>query len=170
MMSHTAAKNSHRNDDRFPEQGIAAPVTFLVLFVIFVYGALFIALLGIADWCINAWKLTFFLNQGNWGIVMMVIIFLVLWVSIVFALAAIPYFILRSLGSSVKAKKVALIVIFSLFHVFAMPWILWSIIRRNSPTLRKKYNEKLKVMAKGPYMHRRLKERRAHLNKKLHTK
>lgn len=164
-MANALEKMSRENDDRFPQQSIAAPLTFLIIFIIFVYGALFVALLGVADWYIHAQNLTFFLKYGDLGVVMMVAVFLAIWISVVFIIAAVPYFILRAKGRFTQARKVALIIILLLFHVFAMPWILWPMIRRNSPTLRKKHRAKLRIMAKGPYMRHRLEERRARLNK-----
>ena len=74
---------AHQNDDRFREPGIAAPLTFLIMFVFFIYGALLVGLLGLSNWIIHAWNLTFFINLGKFGVFLLAILIPVLWAAIV---------------------------------------------------------------------------------------
>jgi len=97
---------AHQNDDRFREPGIAAPLTFLIMFVFFIYGALLVGLLGLSNWIIHAWNLTFFINLGNFGVFLLAILIPALWAVIVGICAAIPYYILRSRGHYLMASKV----------------------------------------------------------------
>ena len=153
----------HQNDDRFREPGIAAPLTFLIMFVIFIYGALLVGLLGISNWIIHAWNLTFFINLGKFGVFLLAIIIPVLWAVIVGICASIPYYILRAFGHYLMASKVATIIVFAMFHIFALPWILWPMVRRGSPKLRRKRIEKLRQMVRDGKMKDRLAERHQRL-------
>ena len=153
----------HQNDDRFREPGIAAPLTFLIMFVIFIYGALLVGLLGISNWIIHAWNLTFFINLGKFGVFLLAIIIPVLWAVIVGICASIPYYILRAGGHYLMASKVATIIVFAMFHIFALPWILWPMVRRGSPKLRRKRIEKLRQMVRDGKTKDRLAERHQRL-------
>ena len=154
---------AHQNDDRFREQGIAAPLTFLIMFIIFIYGALLVGLLGLSNWIIHAWNLTFFINLGKFGVFLLAIIIPALWAVLVAICASIPYYILRSRGSYLMASKVATIIVFGMFHIFALPWILWPMVRRASPKLRRKHIEKLRQMVRDGKMKDRLAERHRRL-------
>lgn len=150
---------AHVQDDRFREPGIAAPLTFLIMFVVFIYGALLVGLLGVANWLIHAWDLKFFLNLGGFGILLAALLIPALWAVFVAICATIPYRILRAGGHYIMASKVATIIVFAMFHIFALPWILWPMVRRGSPKLRRKHMEKLRQMVKDGKMTERLTER-----------
>ena len=157
---------AHVNDDRFREPGIAAPLTFLIMFIIFIYGALLVGLLGLANWLIHSWELTFFINLGNFGVFLVALLIPALWAVLVVVCATIPYAILRSNGHYLMASKVATIIVFAMFHIFALPGILWPMVRRGSPKLRRKHFEKLRQMVKDGKMKERLAERHQRLTDK----
>lgn len=154
---------AHVQDDRFREAGIAAPLTFLIMFVVFIYGALLVGLLGVANWLIHTWDLKFFLHLGGFGILLAALLIPALWAVLVAICATIPYRILRAGGHYIMASKVATIIVFAMFHIFALPWILWPMVRRGSPKLRRKHMEKLRQMVKDGKMAERLTERHKNL-------
>ncbi|MHC5306237.1 hypothetical protein [Bartonella sp. LJL80] len=154
---------AHVQDDRFREPGIATPLTFLIMFIFFIYGALLVGLLGVSDWIIHAWNLTFFLNLGGFGVFLLALIIPALWAVLVAICATVPYVILRARGRFILASKVATIIVFAMFHIFALPWILWPMIRRGSPKMRQNHIRKLRQMVKAGKMDDRLAERRQRL-------
>lgn len=154
---------AHAQDDRFREPGVAAPLTFLIMFVVFIYGALLVGLLGVANWIIHAWNLKFFLNLGGCGVLLLALLIPALWAVVVVICATIPYLVLRAGGRYIMASKVATIIVFAMFHIFALPWILWPMVRRGSPKLRRKRIEKLRKMVENGKMKERLEERKQRL-------
>lgn len=140
------------NDARFQRPGMLASLTLLFLFVIFVYGALLVGIMGIANWIIHAWNLTFFLDLGFYGVGLMVLCLLATWFVIVFSIAALPYYFLRAQGRYKRASQLAQIIIFLLFNIFTLPFILWPMVRNASPKLRTKRHAKLRQMVKNRKM------------------
>jgi len=112
---------AHVQDDRFREPGIAAPLTFLIMFVVFIYGALLVGLLGVANWLIHAWDLKFFLHLGGFGILLAALLIPALWAVFVAICATIPYRILRAGGHYIMASKVATIIVFAMCR--PRPWL-----------------------------------------------
>jgi len=139
--------NKRKNDIRFRKPGMATSLALLSLFVIFVYGGLFISLMGIANWIIHAWNLTLLLDRDTPGVILMVFFLLAIWFMVVFGIAAIPYYVLRTQGRYKLASRVALVIIFLLFHIFTLPFILWPMVRNASPKLRARRQAKLRQMA-----------------------
>lgn len=150
---------AHVDDDRFREPGIAAPLTFLIMFIVFIYGALLVGLLGVSNWIIHSWNLTFFINLGKFGVFLLALLMPILWAVLVFVCASIPYHILRSHKHYIMAHKVATIIVFAMFHIFALPCILWPMVRNGSPKLRRNRIKKLRQMVKEGKMKERLAER-----------
>ncbi|EJF91024.1 hypothetical protein [Bartonella tamiae] len=135
-------------DDRFQDTGILTPLAFMALFIFFVYGALLVGLLGLSDWIIHAWHISILQNMGNAGIFLLALIIPALWFILAFIIATLPYIILRSKGHIRRARRIRTIILFAMFHIFAIPWILWPTLRRASPKLRQKHREKLKKRIK----------------------
>ncbi|KAA6204601.1 MAG: hypothetical protein DU429_07880 [Candidatus Tokpelaia sp.] len=126
----------YATDTEFKPSGMAAPLVFISLFVLFVYGALFIGLMGVSNTIIHHYRLHFFLQFGNFGAFLGLCCILALWAILVFALAGIPWCILRAKGRGKTGRLVGQVIIFLMFHVFTMPVILWPMIRNSSPRLR----------------------------------
>jgi len=147
---------------QYPHDALA-PLLFLILFVLFVYGSLIVALLGISAWMIDVYDLAFFVQFGNLGITALALCFLSGWLGSVFILATSTHFILRRLGRMILADKARLVIILVLVHIFTVPFILWRIFRNNHPELRHKYRQKLKRLAKSKKMQERLRERQQRL-------
>jgi len=141
-----------------------APLLFLILFVLFVYGSLLVAMLGFSAWIIDAYDLKAFAMHGDAGIVALAVCFLGGWIGSVFIIAFIAHFILRYMGHYMLADKTCLIIILVLIHIFTVPFILWRILRNNHPDLRRKYRQKLKCKARGKKMQERRLERQRRLN------
>lgn len=156
------------HDPRFRAPGVLAPMIFIVLFVVAIYGALIVGMLGIADWLIHACQLEFFLKLGNFGIILMMLGLLAAWIATAFICAAVPYYILRARGRYMLASRVASVIIVLVFNIFVFPCILWRIVRANSPHLRRRYRQKLKIMAKSPKMQERRQERRTLATRRHH--
>lgn len=149
---------------------IIIPIVFLFLFVIFVYGALFIGLLGVANWLLHVWLnenssvLNQFshilLNYGFFGVFLLAFILLLMWIAFNFLLSYGLYLLVRISGRKIGAYKTYNITIIGLFHIFAMPVILWGVIRQNSPYLKHKYFNKLRKLSTSTMMKERLNERK----------
>lgn len=157
------------NDPRFRESNALAPFVFMVLFIIFIYSPLLAGLLLLARWIIDANNLTFFLNLGAWGDLLMLVIVMASWILIVLGISVIPYLILRSKGQFILAEKVATVIRILLFHIFAFPFICWRMVRNNSPVLRRRYRQKLKAMVSSKKMQERKMERLARMQDKLRS-
>ncbi|UXN03069.1 MULTISPECIES: hypothetical protein [unclassified Bartonella] len=157
------------NDPRFPKGSVLAPFAFMVLFILFIYSPLLVGLLLLARWIIDANNLTFFLNLGAWGDLLMLFIVTASWILIVLGISIIPYLILRSKGQFILAEKVAAVIRILLFHIFAFPFICWRMVRNNSPILRRRYRQKLKTMVNGKKMQERKMERLARMQNKLRS-
>ncbi|UXM94869.1 hypothetical protein N5853_12390 [Bartonella sp. HY329] len=157
------------NDPRFHKGSPVAPFIFMVLFILFIYSPLLIGLLLVARWIIDANNLTFFLNLGTLGDLLMLFIVMASWILIVLSLSIIPYLVLRSKGRFILAEKVAVVIRLLLFHIFAFPFICWRMVRNNSPKLRSRYRQKLKAMVKGKKMQERKIERLARMQDKLRS-
>lgn len=136
----------YAKDTEFKPSGMIAPLVFIFLFVFFVYGALCIGLMGISNTLIHRYELSFFSQFGNFGVFLGLCCILAAWAALVFTLAGIPYFILRSRGKSKQGRLVGQVIIFLMFHVFAIPFILWPMVRNSSPRLRAKRAAKLRHM------------------------
>lgn len=135
----------YRSDTEFKPTGIAAPLAFMALFIVFVYGALIVGLMGVANTLIHRCELSFFLQRGNFGVFLGVCCLAAAWALLVAAFAALPYFILRRRGRNKTARLVKQVIIILMFHIFAMPFIiLWPMIRNSSPALRAKHFAKLR--------------------------
>jgi len=147
---------------QYPHDALA-PLLFLILFVLFVYGSLIVALLGISAWMIDAYQLTFFAQFETMGAVALTFCFLSGWLGSTFIIATSTHFVLRRSGRMILADKARLAIILILVHIFTVPFILWRIFRNNHPELRHKYRQKLKRLAKGKKMQERLRERRQRL-------
>lgn len=149
---------------------IIIPIVFLFLFVIFVYGALFIGLLGVENWLLHVWLnenssvLNQFshilLNYGFFGVFLLAFILLLMWIAFNFLLSYGLYLLVRISGRKIAAYKTYNITIIGLFHIFAMPVILWGVIRQNSPYLKHKYFNKLRKLSTSTMMKERLNERK----------
>jgi len=139
------------------EYGIGGPLTFLILFVLFVYGSLLVGMLGASRWIIKSQNLVFFAQLGGSGIVLMMCCLFFIWFSVVALAAGVPYLWLRYLGRYRLADKVALIITLFLFHIFSVPFILWRMIRQNSPQLRRRHAQKLRRMVQSS---KKMQERR----------
>jgi len=150
--------NSQNSHFRAHEYGIGGPLAFLILFVLFVYGSLIVGLLGASRWIIKSQDLVFFSNLGGTGIVLMMCCLLLIWFGTVLIAACVPYYWLRHLRRYRLADKVALIIIILLFHIFSVPFILWRMIRQNSPQLRRRHTRKLRRMVRSS---QKIKERRS---------
>lgn len=144
------------------------PIVFLVLFIIFVYGALWVGSLGLANWLLHSAVLklylpnlvAYLLQQGVLGVIITSIVLLAIWVGCNFGLSYILYLIIRKSGRKIAAHKIYNISLMALFHIFFMPIILWSILRQKSVYLKHKYYAKLRKLAKTKLMEERLKERK----------
>jgi len=150
------AENTQKKTDW---HSVLAPVVFLIVFVLFVYGGLLIALLGASAWYIDAYDLTFFAALETAGIWLLALGCLVIWIAGAFILASIPYYILRFRRRYIAAENVRLYMFIILTGIFIVPFILWRNFRNNHPGLRRKYRQKLKHMAKSQKMQERLSER-----------
>lgn len=140
---------------------IAAPLLFLVMFVCFIYGALFLAALGIANWLIHSCNLLFALQIYKFkGVFVLSLLLIALWAISNFIIANVVYYMVRITGHKILAHKVYGITIMALFHIFALPVILWGTIRQNSSYLRSRYRAYLKKLSRGKIMLERLEERR----------
>lgn len=141
--------SEQKHDVRFRKSGMAAPLVLLFLFVIFVYGALLVGLLEIANWIIHAWNQICLINSlGAFSVVLMALYLLATWFMVVFSIAAVPYYFLRARGKHKLADQTALVIIFLLFHIFTLPFILWPMVRNASPKLRAKRQAKLRQMVR----------------------
>jgi len=152
-----------RKQEKFDRHGVLAPLGFLILFVLFVYGSLLIALLGAAAWVIDVYALTFFARLNIFGIWLLVFCCLALWLGGSFIIATLAYYILRRRGRYLLAEDVRLYVIIVLMGIFIVPFILWRNVRNNHPDLRHRYRQKLKRLAKSEKMQERLRERQRRL-------
>lgn len=149
---------------------IIIPIVFFLLFVVFVYGSLCIGLLGLSNWLLHIWLnvnngvLNYFSNillkYGFLGVFFLTAILLVVWVGFNFLLSYGLYLIVRISGRKIAAYKIYNIAIMALFHIFAMPIILWGIIRQNSPYLKHKHFNKLRKLTTSTMMKERLSERK----------
>jgi|GEM_PF-4343271 len=146
---------------------IFAPLAFLVLFVLFVYGSFLVALLGASAFFIDFYDLSFFARLGSFGSWWLTLCFLGGWLGGVSILSAIPYFILRHMGRYQLADNVRLYVMIALVGIFIVPFILWRMIRNNHPVLRRRYRQKLKRQARGRKMQERLQERRRFIKSRV---
>jgi len=126
----------YATDTEFKPSGMAAPLVFIGLFIFFIYGALFIGLMGVSNTLIHYYKLEFLLQFGNFGVFLGLCALLACWVLLVCALAAPPYFILCAKGKSKTGRLVGQVIIILMFHVFTLPVILWPMVRNSSPRLR----------------------------------
>lgn len=150
------------------------PIIFLLLFVIFVYGTLFVGLLGLANWCLHLWQHSsnlfiknlsiILIQKGFSGLLLVALGFLFFWILINFAISNILYYALRLSGKKIAAYKTYTITLMALFHIFAMPIILWSIIRKNSTYLTHIHYQKLRKLASSPMMQERLIERKSKIS------
>lgn len=151
-------------------KNIIIPIIFLLLFIIFVYGALFVGTLGIANWslhigqhssnCAINYVSNILIQYGVIGVFITAISFLSLWILINFLLSNILYIIIKVSGNKIAAYKTYNISIMALFHIFAMPVVLWSIIRKNNTFLMKLHYKKLRKLALSTMMQERLIERK----------
>lgn len=158
---------TQQNDPRFRKGTVFAPLSFMVLFILFIYLPLLVGLLLVARWIIDANHLTFFQNLGIWGDVLMLITLTISWICLVLTLSILPYWLLRAKGQFILAEKVVIIIRVFLFHIFAFPWLCWGMVRNNSPYLRQRYRQKLKIMVNSKKMQERKNERYRRLQKKL---
>ena len=141
-MAHNTMQKTHK------KKYMLSFLTFFLLFILFVYGALFIALLGIADWIIHSQNLQFFIERGNGGILSFAFLILISWVSCAVITATLAYYGLQIFVPKKQAQKISTIVLFAFFHIFATPCILWPSLRDNIPALKKRHKQKLKQIAK----------------------
>lgn len=146
----------YAKDTEFTPSGMAAPLVFIILFIFFIYGALFLGLMGVSNTIIHECGLNSLLQFGNSGVFLGALCLLALWAALVFTLAAIPYFTLRAKGKGKTARLAGEVIIFLMFHVFTLPFILWPMVRNSSPRLRAKRVAKLRRMV----LRRRLKSAR----------
>jgi len=154
----------NQNSSRSQLHDALAPLLFLILFVLFVYGSLIVALLGFSAWFIETYELLTFAQYGDAGIAVLALCFLAGWLGSVFIIATVAHFVLRRQGRYILADKVRFIIILVLVNIFASPFILWRILRNNHPDFRHKYRQKLKRLARS----KKMQERRLERQKRLH--
>jgi len=159
------AVESHQEKPEPWLHDVLAPLVFLLLFVLFVYGSLLVAMLGFASWSISAYELSFFAQFGTFGIWALVLCWFVGWYVLVFIVVALPYFVMRRMGRYILADKLRPIMILAAMGIFFVPFILWRAIRNNHPVLRRRYRQKLKRQARGKKMQERLAERRRQIHR-----
>lgn len=134
----------YAKDTGFKTSGMAAPLIFIALFIFFVYGALFIGLMGISNTIIHEHNLSFFTERGVFGAFLGVCCILAAWVAFVCICAGIPYYILKRRGKAKTARLTGQVILILMFHVFAIPFILWVMVRNSSPKLRARRVAKLR--------------------------
>lgn len=134
----------YAKDTGFQTSGKAAPLVFIGLFVFFVYGALALGLMGVANTIIHEQQLTFFVSRGVFGAFLGACCLLAAWTAFVALCAAIPYYILRRRGKAKTARLTGQAITILMFHVFTLPFILWVMVRNSSPSLRAKRVAKLR--------------------------
>lgn len=119
-------------------------LVFLLLFILFIYGALFIACLGLANWLLHSW-----LSAVDTSLVFVTALAFVLgWACLSFAVSRLVYFICLCYGNKKRAGKIAEISLFAMFHIFAMPVLFWRMFVQNYLPLRRYYRNKLKKIAR----------------------
>jgi len=148
-----------KKQESFNRHAVLAPLLFLILFVLFIYGSLLVAVLGASAWVIDVYDLAFFARLGIVGVWLLAAGALAFWLGGSFLVALIPYYILQSRGRYILADNVRLYIIIVLMGIFISPLILWRNVRHNHPDLRRRYRQKLKRLAKGKKMQQRLSER-----------
>jgi|GEM_PF-998612 len=139
---------AYSKETGFVTTGFAAPIVLMFLFIVFVYGAMAVGLMGVSNTLIHEHNLQWFLARGDWGAFWGMCFMLAAWAVTVFVFAAVPYFVLRARGKRKTARLTGQVIIFLMFHVFAMPFILWPMIRNSSPRLRAKRVAKLRRLVR----------------------
>jgi len=140
---------NYAKDTEFQPTGIAGPLIFMFLFILFVYGALWIGSMGVANTLIHYYHLEYFMKRGVWGAAEGAALMLAAWSLLACFCAFIPYLILRLSGKEKTARLTGQAVLILMFHVFAMPVILWVMIRKSSPALRARRVQKLRRLAQA---------------------
>jgi len=134
----------YAKDTGFKSAGLAAPLIFMGLFIFFVYGALIIGSMGVANTLIHYYHIDFLMQRGALGAFYAMCVMLSSWAILVLICAGVPYAILRARGKDKTARLTKQAILFLMFHVFAMPAILWVVIRNSSPRLRARHVAKLR--------------------------
>jgi len=147
-------------ETHFDRHGVLAPLLFLISFVLFVYGGMLIAMLGVSAWAIDSHDLSLFAQLETLGIWLLAFCTVAVWLSGCFVVANIAYYILRLKRRYILAENVRLYMIIILVGIFIVPFILWRHVRNNHPGLRHRYRQKLKRLARTQKMQERLSERR----------
>lgn len=125
---------------------IITSLVFLLLFVLCIYGALFIALFGLANWLLHSWG---YFSVVDFKLVFATALcFLACWLLLGIVISRLVYFSLRRYGRK-KAAKIAEITLFAMFHIFAMPVLFWRMFVQNCTPLRRIFRARLKKLARG---------------------
>lgn len=125
-----------------------AALAFLALFVIFIYGALSLAFLGLANWLLHSLQHSLHLaSNGNIDFKLVAVTAAALvasWVVFNMAISRGVYYALCRYYTKKKAANIAEIVLFAMFHIFAMPVLFWRMFVQNYAPLRRHRRTRLK--------------------------
>lgn len=117
---------------------ILSLLVFFLFFVVFIYGALFLALFEISNRLIHAYQLQFFLNYNHYGVILFVLGIVVIWISAAYLTSYFTYKLLYLKTNQKIAKEISTVVLFGFFHIFSIPCILWKSFKNTVSSSEKK--------------------------------